>query len=436
MPVVAIVGRPNVGKSTLFNGLVGQSRAIVGPERGITRDRIFGRLSLREDCVVDLVDTGGFDTTGEGDFSQHMLEQTMMAIRESDLLLCMFDVLSEITPDDRELVRIIRESGVPVIHIANKVDDPRGNLASTMLYELGIHDFIEISARKKKGLDEVRERILELLQVLPQADLEHQTDAVRVSILGRPNVGKSQLLNRIIGENRSIVSPVAGTTRDYIDIRVNREGRDYVFVDTAGIRRKSRIQDALEKESVFRSLKNVNMSHVCLLLIDPFEGITEQDKRICSIMTEHGRAFAVVVNKSDLIEAGRRTELREAILYSLKFFPDVKIVFISALTGKNVGRMYPLINELFTKTTIQVPTGQLNRILADISGTYAPPVVKGRQVKFFYANQVGIAPPEFRIVTNFPDSIQQSYHRYLIRSFKKALSIEGIPIKLRFVPKS
>jgi GTP-binding protein len=436
MPVVAIVGRPNVGKSTLFNDLVGQNRAIVGPERGITRDRIYGRLSLREDLEVDLVDTGGFDTTGEGDFSGHMFEQTMLAIRESDLLLCMFDVLSEVTPDDQELVRIIRESGAPVIYVANKVDDPHGNMAPAMLYELGIHDFVEVSARKKTGLKELRQGILSVMQAIPQPDLEKETDAVRVSILGRPNVGKSLLLNRIIGENRSIVSPVAGTTRDYVDIRVSHEGKDYVFVDTAGIRRKSRIQDALEKESVFRSLKNVNMSHVCLLLIDPFEGVTEQDKRICSIMTDHGRAFAIVVNKSDLMEAGSRIKLREAIHYSLKFFPDVKIAFISALTGKNVERMYPMINELFTKTTTQITTGQLNRILADIAGSYTPPVVKGRQVKFFYATQVGTVPPEFRIVTNFPDSMQTSYHRYLIRAFKKALSLEGIPLKLRFVPKS
>jgi GTP-binding protein len=436
MPVVAIVGRPNVGKSTLFNDLVGQNRAIVGPERGITRDRIYGRLSLDGGIEADLVDTGGFDTTGEGDFSRHMFEQTMLAIHESDLLVCMFDVLSELTADDGELVRILRESSVPVIYVANKVDDPHGGAASAMLYELGIQDFVEISARKKTGLKLLKERIRQVVEALPGTDLEHETDAIRVSILGRPNVGKSLLLNRIIGENRAIVSPVAGTTRDYVDIRVGHGGRDYVFVDTAGIRRKSRIQDMLERESVFRSLKNVNLSHVCLLLIDPAEGVTEQDKRICSIMAEHGRAFVVVVNKSDLLQPGMRTQIREAVHYSLKFIPDVRVVFISALTGKNVERMYPLIDELFTKTTTQVTTGHLNRVLADVSGSYTPPVVKGKQVKFFYANQVGKVPPEFRIVTNFPDSIQPSYHRYLVRTFKKALSLEGVPVKLRFVPKS
>lgn len=436
MPVVAIVGRPNVGKSTLFNHLVGQKRAIVGPERGITRDRIYGRLSLDGGLEADLVDTGGFDTTGEGDFSRHMFEQTMMAIRESDLVVCLFDALSELTADDRALVRILRESAIPVIYVANKVDDPNKSAASAMLYELGLQDFVEISARKKTGLKELKERIRLAVQDMPGTDLERETDAVRVSILGRPNVGKSLLLNRIIGEERAIVSPVAGTTRDYIDTRVSHGGKDYVFVDTAGIRRKSRIQDMLERESVLRSLKNVNLSHVCLLLIDPAEGVTEQDKRISSIMAEHGRAFVVVVNKSDLIEPGKRTEIREAVHHSLKFIPDVRVVFISALTGKNVGKIYPLIDELFAKTTTQVTTGRLNRVLAEVTESYTPPVVKGRQVKFFYANQVGTVPPEFRIVTNFPDSIQPGYHRYLIHSFKKALSLQGVPIKLRFVPRS
>lgn len=436
MPIVAIVGRPNVGKSTLFNLLVGQNRAIVGPQRGITRDRIYGKMSLGEGTVVDLVDTGGFDTTGEGDFSLNMLEQTMLAIREADLLVCLFDVLSELTPDDRELVRIIRESSVPVIYVASKVDDPDRGLAPAMLYELGIGEFVEISARRKRGVGELEQQIAQAVQAIPVTDLAQETDAVRVSILGRPNVGKSLLLNRIIGENRAIVSPVAGATRDYIDTRVSREGRDYVFVDTAGIRRKSRIQDILEKESSLRALRNITLSHICLLLVDPSEGVTDQDKRILSLMTEHGRAFAAIVNKSDLIAPGVRVRIREEIHHSLKYFPDVKIVFISALTGKNVGRIYPLVDEFFTKTTVQVPTGRLNRVLADAVQAHAPQVVRGKQVKFFYTNQVGTVPPEFRIVTNFPDSIQTSYHRYLVRSFKKALSLEGIPIRLRFVPRS
>jgi len=433
MPVVAIVGRPNVGKSTLFNALIKQNRAIVGPERGITRDRIYARLNLSEDLDVDLVDTGGFDTTGEGDFSQRMYEQTMLAIQDADLLICLFDIQSDITPDDQELVRIIRESGAPVVFVANKVDDPHGNMASSMLHEFGVHDFINISARKRAGIPELLERVRSLVVSVPQLSLQDQTDAIRVSILGRPNVGKSLLLNKIIGEERSLVSPVAGTTRDYIDIKVSHEGKDYVFVDTAGIRRRARIQDNLEKESVMRSLKNIDMSHVCLLLVDPLEGVTEQDKRLCRIMTDHGRAFALVVNKSDLIEPGKRTDIREAVHHELKFLPDVKIQFVSALTGRDVGRLYPIISDLFAKTTAQAPTPKVNRIIMDIAKTSLPPMAKGKQLKFYYITQVGTIPPQFRIVTNYPDSIPENYQRFLLHTLKKELSLEGVPIRLRFV---
>lgn len=433
MPVVAIVGRPNVGKSTLFNVLIKENRAIVGPERGITRDRIYARLGLGEDLEVDLVDTGGFDTTGEGDFSSRMLEQTMQAIDDADLLVCLFDIQSEVTPDDEELVRVIRESGVPVIFVANKADDPHGNLASAMLYELGLSDFINISARKKAGLPELLERVRSFVISLPQLSLLDQTGAVRVSILGRPNVGKSMLLNKIIGEDRAIVSPVAGTTRDYIDIRVSHEEKDYIFVDTAGIRKRARIQDNLEKESVMRALKNIDMSHVCLLVVDPEEGVTEQEKRLCRIMTDHGRAFVLVVNKSDLIEPGKRVGIREAIQHSLKFLPDVKIQFVSALTGRDVSRLYAIITELFTKTTSQASTPKINRIIIDIAKTSLPPMTKGKLLKFYYITQVGTIPPQFRIVTNFPDSIPENYQRFLMHTLKKELSLEGVPIRLRFV---
>jgi GTP-binding protein len=436
MPLIAIVGRPNVGKSTLFNALVGTNRSIVGPERGITRDRIYGRLGFDNGLEADLVDTGGFDTTGEGDFSKLMYRQTMQAIEEADLLVCLFDAQSDITPDDMELVRIIRESRMPVVFVANKVDDPRARDSATQLYELGIDDFIGISARKRSGIDELIERVGAFVAEHPEEKLEEETDAVRVSILGRPNVGKSMLLNRIIGEERAIVSPVAGTTRDYIDIRVSKDGEDYIFVDTAGIRRKARIDDELERESVMRSIKNIEMSHVCLLLVDPDEGVTEQDKRICRIMSDRGRAFVVIVNKSDLIVPGKRVEIREAVRRELKYLPDVKVLFVSALTGKDVGRIYPLIRELFSKTTSEAPTPKLNRLLEHIAKTNLPPIAKGKPLKFYYINQVGTVPPKFRIVTNRPGDIPENYHRYLVNTLKKELSLEGIPIKIRFAARS
>ena len=435
MSVVAIVGRPNVGKSTLFNSLIGQRRAIVGPERGITRDRLYARLVMDDGIEVDLVDTGGFDTITDGSFARSMREQTLQAIGDADIIVCLFDTQTGITPDDEELVKTLRQSGADVIYVANKVDDPNLAAASAWLYELGLDDFIEISARKKTGLERLIEQIKAHVRKHPREPIEDETDAVRVSILGRPNVGKSLLLNKIIGENRAIVSDEAGTTRDYVDIRIAHEGKEYVFVDTAGIRRKSRIQDSLERLSVMRSLQNVNMSHICLLLVDPFEGVTDQDKRLCRIIMEHGRGFMLIVNKSDLIDTARREEIRHTIRHDFRFLPDVKVVFISALTGKNVARLYPMIDSLFGKTTMNIPTAKINRVFADIVSANPPPAVKGRQLKFFYINQTGTVPPQFRVVSNFPKAVPENYHRYLSHALKKACGMEGISIKLFFAGK-
>ncbi|HOO39129.1 MAG TPA: ribosome biogenesis GTPase Der [Deltaproteobacteria bacterium] len=435
MSVVAIVGRPNVGKSTLFNSLIGQRRAIVGPERGITRDRLYARLVMDDGIEVDLVDTGGFDTITDGSFARSMREQTLQAIGDADIIVCLFDTQTGITPDDEELVKTLRQSGADVIYVANKVDDPNLAAASAWLYELGLDDFIEISARKKTGLERLIEQIKAHVRKHPREPIEDETDAVRVSILGRPNVGKSLLLNKIIGENRAIVSDEAGTTRDYVDIRIAHEGKEYVFVDTAGIRRKSRIQDSLERLSVMRSLQNVNMSHICLLLVDPFEGVTDQDKRLCRIIMEHGRGFMLIVNKSDLIDTARREEIRRTVRHDLRFLPDVKVVFISALTGKNVARLYPMIDSLFEKTTMNIPTAKINRVFADIVSANPPPAVKGRQLKFFYINQTGTVPPQFRVVSNFPKAVPENYHRYLSHALKKACGMEGISIKLFFAGK-
>lgn len=435
MPVIAIVGRPNVGKSTLFNSLIGQRRAIVGPERGITRDRLYSRMLIEEDREVDLVDTGGYDTIIDSTFGQPMREQTLQAINDADLIVCLFDTQTGITPDDEDLVKTLRLSSADVIYAANKVDDPHDAAASASLYELGIDDFIEISARKKTGLKQLLERIREHIQVSPRESLEDETDAVRVSILGRPNVGKSLLLNRIIGEDRAIVSNEAGTTRDYVDIQVEHLGQDYIFVDTAGIRRKSRIDNSLERISVMRALQNVNMAHICLLLVDPFEGVTEQDKRLCRIIMDHGRPFVLIVNKSDLVESRQREEIRRTIQHSLRFVQDVRVIFLSALTGKNIGKLYPIIDNLFAKTTMHMPTSKINRMLADIVNAHPPPIIKGRPLKFFYINQVGTVPPRFRIVSNFPKAVPDTYNRYLTNAVKKACSMEGISIKLDFVGK-
>lgn len=432
MPVVAIVGRPNVGKSTLFNLLIGQRRAIVGPQRGITRDRIYGRWHIGEGLEVDLVDTGGFDTIGDIPFSRSVQEQTLLAIENADLILCLFDVKSPPTPDDRELVNLLRKTDAQVIFIANKVDDPSVGHAASALFELGIDEPIGISSLNKTGIEMLKEQVSERLATSITSILETQTDAVRVSILGRPNVGKSLLLNKIIGENRAIVSPEAGTTRDYVDIKVERSGKKYVFVDTAGIRRKARIDDAIERFSVMRSLQNINMSHVCLLLADPQEGLTDQDKRLCGIIMEHGRAFVLVVNKCDLMSDAELKNVRENIRHSLRFMPDAHLAFTSALTGKNVDGLYPLIDGLFMKTTSRVSTGILNRLMSDISQSHTPPMIKHRGLKLYYITQTGTVPPRFQVVVNYPDAVPATYSRFLAHSIKKACGMEGIPIMLSF----
>jgi GTP-binding protein len=432
MPVVAIVGRPNVGKSTLFNLLIGERRAIVGPQRGITRDRIYGRWTVDEDLEVDLVDTGGFDTIGDIPFSCPVREQTLLAIEDADLILCLFDAKSPPTPDDKELVNLLRKTSAQVIYLANKVDDPTIQYTSASLYELGIDEPIEVSSLNRKGIAELKEAVRKRLG--PQAILpvEAQTDAVRVSILGRPNVGKSLLLNKIIGEDRAIVSPEAGTTRDYVDISMERFGKKYIFVDTAGIRRKARIDDSIERFSVMRSLQNINMSHVCLLLVDPQEGLTDQDKRLCGIIIEHGKAFVLVVNKCDLMNDAELKNVRENIRHSLRFMPDAHLAFTSALTGRNVDGLYPLIDTLFAKTTNRVSTGILNRLLSDITDSHTPPMIRHRPLKLYYITQTGIVPPRFQVVVNYPDSVPATYSRFLAHSIKKACGMEGIPIMLSF----
>jgi len=433
MPVVAIVGRPNAGKSTLFNLLVRQRRAIVGPERGITRDRLYGRWTLEEGIELDLIDTGGFDTIGDIPFSRVVREQTMVAIQDADLVLCLFDARSAVTPDDEELVQLLREARAKTIYVVNKVDDPSAVSGAVNFYELGIGDILEISALNRVGIEALRLAVKEQLKAIPEVSVEDRIDAVRIGILGRPNVGKSMLLNRIIGEDRAIVSPEAGTTRDYVDILVKNAGRDYIFVDTAGIRRKTRIDTLVERVSVTRSLQNINLSHVCLLLIDPREGMTDQDKRLCRIIVDHGRAFVLVVNKSDLMNDAERRMVLEKTRHNLRYLPDLNIVFTSALTGMNMDKLFPLINSLFEKTTAKIATGRMNRVLSDAVEAHNPPLVRNKAMKFYYITQTGTVPPRFQIVSNHPDAVPEAYVRYLEHAIKKACSMEGIPIKLTFV---
>ncbi len=432
MAIVAIVGRPNVGKSTLFNYLIGERRAIVGPERGITRDRLYGKWQIDEETVVDLVDTGGFDTIPGEELDQAMRNQTLAAIDDADIILCVFDALAGITPDDEELVKLLRQSSADPIFVANKMDDPNAAIGVSQLYELGLDGFVEIAAAKKKGRSRIINAVKKHIDRLPPEVPVDYEGAIRVSILGRPNVGKSMLTNRLIGEERAIVSSVAGTTRDYVDIPLERNGQKYVFVDTAGIRRRARIDDKIEKFSVSRSIRNINNSQVCLFLMDPQEGMTEQDRRLCGLIMEEGKAFAVVVNKSDLLTPDERARVEHQLKYSLRFMPDLRVIFISALQGKNIKKIYKVVDDLYEKTTRETSTANLNKVLAQMTEAKEPPVVKRRRLKFYYINQVGSVPPRFRIVTSKPKEVPENYSRYLINGLKKRLGLEGISVKVTF----
>jgi GTPase len=431
--LIAIVGRPNVGKSTLFNLLVRENRSIVGPQRGITRDRIYGRWQIDEEHGVDVVDTGGYDSLAGGQIELSMRDQTLLAIEEADVILCMLDARGGVTADDLALVRLLRESQSNVLYVANKVDDPASTAGAAQLYELGIDGFIEISAVNNR-IGDLAEAVRERLENLPSLPPE-ASQAIRVSILGRPNVGKSMLINRITGTERAIVSPIPGTTRDYVDIKVTHQDREYVFIDTAGVRRRSHIDDRLEKVSVMRSIQNVNNAQVCLCLMDATEPLTDQDRNILGIVLDHGRASAIVINKSDLIDAKQRADIRDKMKLVLRYVPDIPMLFTSALTGKQVVKIFALIDTLYAKTTTEVQTAVLNKILQDATSKMHPPSIKSRRVKLFYINQTGTAPPHFRIVSNHPDFIPESYTRYLSAAIKKGAGMEGIPIKLHFVGK-
>ncbi|MEA2102071.1 MAG: ribosome biogenesis GTPase Der [Thermodesulfobacteriota bacterium] len=434
MPVVAIVGRPNVGKSTLFNALVRDKRAIVGAQRGITRDSIYALWHLDDDLDVDLVDTGGFDTLLDSEISHAMRKSTMRAIQDSDFLLCVFDAASGITPDDAELVSVLRQTNAAVIYVANKVDDPNGALGASMLYDMGIGEFVEVSALNRSGLKEIENRLRQRFSGPDiAAALRDDTALTRVVIMGRPNVGKSMLLNRITGKQRSIVSAEAGTTRDCVDIQFTHNGHEYLFVDTAGMRRRTHIQDEIEHLSVGHSIRSAQRAHVCLVLIDPLEGITDQDRRLVSIIINHGRAPLMVINKTDLIDAAQKDRVGSDISYLMRYMPDLETIFVSALTGHNVNRIFGMIDKLFEKVTMKVPTPRINRILQEIVERNPPPVIRGKRPKFLYVTQTKSIPPTFRIVSSRPKAISHQYSKYLSGAIKKTCGLEGVPVSLYFV---
>ncbi len=428
--IVAIVGRPNVGKSTLFNRILGRRQALVEDFPGVTRDRNYA-LVTRYERPFTLVDTGGFEPASEDRLLTQMREQSQLAVEEADVIIFLLDGREGLTPADQEVADQLRQVEKPVLFAVNKVDGPTQEAGLADFYALGIEEMWPVSAEHGPGVADLIEQVLTHLPPAPSP--RGEGEETRLAIIGRPNVGKSSLVNRLLGFERMVANPVAGTTRDSIDTPFAYNRRRYVLIDTAGIRRKGRVAMKLEKFSVIQALKTLDRADIALMVIDAREGITDQDLTIAGYAAERGRAVVLVVNKWDLVPkdhttAGQYVDLREAF----KFLPDVPIHFVSALTGLRVSKIMADVEKVSEEYNRQITTSALNRVLEDAQKAHQPPVYHGKRLKFFYITQTGNRPPSFVVFVNKSEGVHFSYQRYLVNCLRKAFGFGGCPIKLRF----
>ncbi len=436
-PVIAIVGRPNVGKSTFFNRLLGERTAIVQDEPGTTRDRLYGDAEWGGRRFT-LVDTGGLLTGGASAANTEVMyrqvrEQAEQAIKEADLLVFMLDAASGTTPADYEIADIVRRSEKPVVLVANKADSPSREDAAVDLYSLGLGEPIAISAYHGRGVGDLLDHIVSLLP--PESEEEEpETDAIRIAIVGRPNVGKSRLLNAILGQERSIVSDVPGTTRDPVDTELNWNGFELVLVDTAGIRRRGKVEPGIEQFSVIRSLRAIGRADVVLLLFDAVEGITAQDEHIAGYVLDEMKGLVLVVNKWDLVEKNSNTmrEYTASIRERLQFLSWAPITFISAKFSQRIPTALEAAIKVSEERKKRVPTAGLNRLLKEAVAEHQPPSRPGKWLKFLYATQADIRPPTFVFFVNDAKQVQFGYKRYLENRLRERFGFEGTPIKLLF----
>jgi len=434
LPIVAIVGRPNVGKSTLFNRLSKRRDALVDDIPGVTRDRLYVPVRWDDRDFV-LVDTGGFDTADEGalgPFADGVKKQVEAAIDEADLIILLFDGRTGLVPGDQDLLRVLRRSNKSVVYAVNKIDGPKHEPLTLDFYSLGIEKVFPISAAHGYGIGDLIEQIMAELPT--GEEIGEEEGHIRVAIVGRPNVGKSSLINKIIGSDRLVVSETPGTTRDSVDILFEREGRCYQFIDTAGIRRRGRVREKIEKFSIIKALKAIGRCHICVILFDASAGVYEQDVRICGYALERGCGMIKAFNKWDLLKGNPDllNSLEVSIERHLDFVAFVPVIRISALTGERIGKLFQAIDAVWTQYNTRVPTPLLNRALEDVVRKTPPPSVGGKNLKLFYATQISVQPPTFVIFANRPDSIRTSYKRYLINQFRANLKLDLIPIKMHF----
>jgi len=431
-PIVAIVGRPNVGKSTLFNYITGRRISITEDTPGITRDRIYAEAEWRGRKFT-LIDTGGIEPFTGDYIKKMMLRQAELAMETADVIIFLVDIKTGLTSADNDVATMLRKSEKPVVVAVNKVDnvgDPPPEAYE--FYNLGMGDFYPISSIHGLGIGDLLDAVYEYF---PEEEIEEQEeDIIKVAVIGRPNVGKSSLINCILGEERVIVSDIPGTTRDAIDTRVERNGKLYNFIDTAGIRRKSKIEENIEKYSVIRSFTAVDRADVCIIMIDANDGVTEQDTRIAGYAHEQGKASIIAVNKWDTVEkeTGTLEKMRKEVLQKLDFMDYAPVVFISAKTGQRVERLFELVDFVFDQASFRVQTGLLNDVLNEATAMVQPPSDKGKRLKIYYMTQAGVRPPKFILFRNDMELMHFSYERYIINTLRSNFGFEGTPIQLIF----
>ena len=425
-----IVGRPNVGKSALFNKLIGQRLSIVEDTPGVTRDRIYGESDWNGRKFT-LIDTGGIEPRTDSEILTFMREQAEIAISHADVIVFLTDIKTGLTASDQEVAGMLQRSGKPIVLAVNKMDST-GNVDPDFyeFYNLGLGDPIAVSAVHGHGTGDLLDECVKYFP--PEGDDEEDDDRIQVAIIGKPNVGKSSLTNKILGQQRTIVSNVAGTTRDAIDSYFENETGKYVFIDTAGMRKKSKVDEAIERYSVLRAQMAIERADVCLILIDAQEGVTEQDTKVAGMAHEAGKASIIVVNKWDLIEKDGKTmdKMREDIRRDLGYMTYAPVLFISAMTGQRVERLFELIQYVNNQAATRITTGMLNSVLADAQTRVQPPTDKGRRLKIYYMTQAGIKPPHFICFCNDARLFHFSYQRYLENQIRSVFGLEGTPIRM------
>ncbi|MFQ7454507.1 MAG: ribosome biogenesis GTPase Der [Flavonifractor plautii] len=435
-PLIAIVGRPNVGKSMLFNKLVGQRLSIVEDTPGVTRDRLYAEAEWRN-RKFDLVDTGGIEPSADSQILAFMRQQAEIAIQHATVILFVCDIKTGLTASDQEVANMLLRSQKPVVLAVNKMDQV--GITNPDIYEfynLGLGDPIAVSAVHGHGTGDLLDACMEYFA--PEDEEEEEDDVIKVAVIGKPNVGKSSLVNRILGEQRVIVSDMAGTTRDAVDSYFENQKGKYLFIDTAGMRKKSKVDDRIEKFSVLRATMAIERADVCLILVDANEGVTEQDTKVAGLAHEAGKACIIVVNKWDAIEKDDKTmdHMRQDIRRDLSYMTYAPIVFISALTGQRVDRLFDLINYVNDQASLRITTGMLNTVLADATARVQPPTDKGRRLKIYYMTQIGIKPPHFVCFCNDAKLFHFSYQRYLENQIRSTFGLEGTPVRLTIRQKS